>query len=296
MQYIWHNGRFIPEKNATFPLLAHGLNYGTSVFEGVRAYQTKDGSAVFRLREHVDRFFRGMRALHMNIPWSKRELADAILETVRKNNLSECYIRPLAFYDSGLGLVPLPEKAHVAVAVRPWGAYLGDKPISLTVSPYTRFNPSSVAPGLKIGGYYATSVLVSFDAHRRGFGEGLMLDKDGFVAEGAGENIFFVKNGKLIVPSSASILPGITRASVIKIAKDLGIAVAFKEKVRPAELLRADEAFLTGTATEIAAVSRIDSHKFGNGKAGHITSLIRDTFVKAVHGEVPRYRKWLSFV
>jgi len=301
---IWFDGRFVKHADARIHVLSHALHYGTSVFEGIRAYETPDGPAVFRLRDHVARLFFSASAFGMKIPHTKREIERAILKTVALNKLKECYIRPVAFYGEGkMGLVPTGADVRVAVAAWPWGAYLGEHAmISAAISPYIRFHPRSVVPGAKIGGYYATSALAALDAQKRGFDESILLDHEGNVAEGPGENIFIVRRGRLITPNSPSILPGITRDSIMTIARDLHIPVAIK-KISRRELISADEAFFTGTAAEVAAIGKIDGRRVGGFRRGvhadtpgPITAKIREHYFDATHGQLPKYRKWLSYV
>ncbi|HVO28633.1 MAG TPA: branched-chain amino acid transaminase [Candidatus Paceibacterota bacterium] len=292
---IWYDGKLVSFARARVHLLSHALHYGSSVYEGIRAYDTPHGPAIFRLHDHVDRLFRSAAALSIKVPYSEHAIEDAIIKTVAANKLRECYIRPLIFYGEGqMTLFPRGAKVHIAVAAWPWGAYLGgSKVLSTCLSPYIRFHPRSIAPGAKIGGYYATSVMATIDARRRGFDECIMLDHEGYLAEGPGENIFVAKHGKLFTPRSPSILSGITRASVVQIARDLGIPVATR-KISAAELRSADEAFFTGTAAEVAAIGKVDGKKIGDGGLGRITQRVRSAYLEAVHGRLPRYKKWLA--
>jgi branched-chain amino acid aminotransferase len=292
---IWLDGKFVPFANARIHVLTHGLHYGSGVFEGIRVYKTSTGPVIFRLKDHVDRLFYSASALDIKIPYTKREIEQAIVKTVARNNLKECYVRPVIFYGEGqMTLMPKGAKVHVAVAVWPWGAYLGEHAaLSATISPYIRFHPRSIVPGAKIAGLYATSVLATLDARKRGFHESILLDHERNVAEGPGENIFIVRRGKLFTPDSPSILPGITRASVITIARDLHIPVAIK-KVSLKDLKTADEAFFSGTAAEVAGIGKIDGRKIGKGGGGPITAIIRKHYLAAAHGQLPKYRKWLT--
>jgi branched-chain amino acid aminotransferase len=294
---VWHNGKFVKLELANVPILSHALHYGSGVFEGIRAYETARGPAVFRLGEHIDRLFRSASVFDMRIPYSKKALANAVLAIISKNGFKECYVRPIIFYGEGqMALMPRGAKLHVTVAGWPWGAYLGEHTVlSLGVSRYVRFHPRSIVPGAKISGYYATSVLATIEARKRGFSEALLLDHEGFVAEGPGENIFMVKKGKLYTPKSPSILPGITRASVITLARDLGL-VAIEKKISLKELFAADEVFLTGTAAEVAPVGKINGRRIGSGKGGPVTAKIRAAYLDAVHGRSPRYQKWLTML
>lgn len=295
---IWHNGKFVSLKDAKISILSHALHYGTGVFEGMRAYETPRGTAIFRLKEHVDRLFFSASQFGVPLPYTKKEIAQAIKKTVLINKLTECYIRPIIFFGEGpLGLSPQPTKLHVAIAAWPWGAYLGEhKELSIGVSKYIRFHPKSIVPGTKINGYYAMSALVTLDAKARGFDECILLDHEGLIAEGPGENIFIVKRGILFTPKSLSILPGITRDSIMSLAKDMGITVREK-KMSIKELADADEAFFTGTAAEVAIIQKFNRKKIGNhAKTEKIGPTIREAYIKAVHGKIPRYRRWLSLV
>jgi branched-chain amino acid aminotransferase len=294
---IWLDGKFVKSADAHINVLSHALHYGSSVFEGIRAYETPDGPAVFRLHDHVERFFFSADALGIKIPYTEREIERAILKTVALNKLKECYIRPIAFYGEGqMALMPSGATIHVAIAAWPWGAYLGEHAmLSAVVSPYVRFHPRSVVPGAKIGGYYATSVLATIDARKRGFNESILLDHEGNVAEGPGENIFMVRRGRLITPRSPSILPGITRDSVLAIARDLRIPVAVK-KISLRDLMNADEAFFTGTAAEVASIGKVNGRRIGGGrKPGPVTRKIREHYLAATHGQLRKYKKWLAF-
>ncbi|HUC01796.1 MAG TPA: branched-chain amino acid transaminase [Candidatus Paceibacterota bacterium] len=297
MSVIWLDGKFVPSRKATANILSHALHYGTGVFEGIRAYQTANGSAVFRLPEHVDRFFRSISAFGVALPYTKKEIKDAIREAVLKNKLRECYIRPIAFFGEGsMGLTVKNAVLHVAIAAWPWGAYLGgDSPLSIGISNYARFDPRSIVPGAKISGFYATSVLASIEAHRRGFDECVLLDTKGYVSEGPGENIFLIKHKILYTPDSASILPGITRESIMTIAKDMGIRTVQKP-ITVKELMAADEAFFSGTAVEVASIGKIERRRIGTGGTGPVTGALKEAYASATHGAARRYRSWLTSV
>ena len=301
---IWHNGTFVKPSAANVPVLSHALHYGSGVFEGIRVYETPRGPAIFRLRDHIDRLFRSASAFGMHIPYRRDVIERAAVKLVSRSGFKECYVRPIVFYGEGkMQMDPTGAKLHVFIAAWPWGKYLGDHPaLSVGVSPYVRFHPKSVIPGAKISGYYATSVLARMDAQKRGFNEALLLDHLGNVAEGPGENIFMIKRGKLFAPASPSILEGITRASVIAIARDLGMPFV-KKKITLAHLMAADEAFFAGTAVEIAPVARINKRRIGPGgargaraAASPLTAKIRAAYFGATHGTLPRYRKWLTAV
>lgn len=295
MRKIWHNGKFVKWNSARIHVLNHALHYGSGVFEGVRAYSTARGPAIFRLRDHVNRLFNSAAAFDIKIPYTRSSIANAIMKLVSLNRLKECYIRPIVFYgEGGMRLYPQGASVEVVIAAWPWGKYLGDHPaLSVGISKYTRFDPRSISLGAKISGFYATSVLASIEARKRGFDECLLLDHKGYVAEGPGENLFLIKNGKLIVPESPAILNGFTRDSILKIAKDLKIR-AVRRRVLKRELFSADEGFFTGTAAEVAAIGKINGRKIGSGRMGSITAEIKKRYLAAVHGELPQYQKWLS--
>ena len=299
---IWLNGALVPQEEARVSVLAHALHYGTSVFEGIRAYATDEGPAIFRLEEHVERLFHSAKILRLEIPYTPEQIASAIVETVRTNGLKSCYIRPLAWFGAtSLGVNPLPNNpADVMVATWEWGAYLGEEAVrkgaKLVTSSWRRF-PGDVMPGkAKAGGNYVNSALAKMDALAAGADEALLLDKEGYVAEGSGENLFFVKNGVIHAIEHSVNLPGITRDSVIEIAEDLGFTVKEAYRVTREILFTADEVFMTGTAAEVTPVSMIDQRPIGTGSAGEITMQLRKVYLEAVTGKRPEYRKWLTFV
>lgn len=296
-KWIWMDGKFVPNAKAKIHVLSHALHYGTAVFEGIRAYETPQGPAIFRLGEHVNRLFRSASALGMKLPYSKVAVAGAAKKLIAKNRLRSAYIRPLVFYGEGqMGLGTKGAVLHVMVAAWPWGAYLGDHTaLSLAVSRYIRFNPRSVVPGAKISGYYATSTLATLEVKSRGFDEALLLDHQGFVAEGPGENIFMIKGKKLFTPPAQNILPGITRASVMTIARDLHVPVREKA-ITLKELMSADEAFLTGTAAGIVPVAKINKKIIGQRAPGPMTWQISVAYDNIIHGRSPRYQRWLTAV
>ena len=299
---IWLDGAFVPQEEAKTSVLSHGLHYGTSVFEGIRAYATERGPAVFRLGEHLDRLFHSAKAILLEIPYTKEELAEAILETIRRNGWSSCYIRPLAWFgDRSLGVNPLPNNpAHVMVATWEWGAYLGEdavrKGARLITSSWRRF-PGDVMPGkAKVGGNYVNSALAKMEALRAGANEAILLDAQGFVAEGSGENLFYVERGVIYTLENSVTLPGITRDSVIRIARDLGYEVRVAHRVTRDVLYSADEVFMTGTAAEVTPVSQIDWRPIGGGEAGEITMRLREVYLEAATGKRPEYESWLTYV
>jgi len=294
---IWLDGKFIDWQEAKIHILTHTLHYGGGVFEGIRAYQTKKGTAVFRLKEHIERFFYSASCLEMKLPFSKKEIEKAILETIYINELKECYIRPLAFFGYGkMGLHPADIPINIAITVWPWGAYLGEKEtVSVKISQYLRLHPQSIISQAKICGYYVNSILSSLEVKKLGFDEALLLDFEGYIAEGPGENIFMIKNNELYTPSLGTILPGITRDSIIKIAKDLNILVKEK-KITPQEIKLADEVFFTGTAVEVCPIGKIDEILINQEKIGEITKKIKNIYNRVVRGQEKKYQKWLTLI
>lgn len=296
---IWYNGTFVDWKEAKVHVLVHGLHYGSGVFEGIRCYATEKGSFIFRLKEHVDRMYRSAEAYKMEIPYARGEIEEAIKETIRVNGLDACYIRPIAFFGyHHLGLNPTGCPVDCAIAVWPWAAYLGDEAaeggIRCTFSPWRRIDPNTLPVTAKAVGHYLNSILASLDAKERGFAEAILLDTKGYVAEGPGENIFAVKDGTLYTPEAdSSILPGITRASVIELAQDMGYEVVEKRMTKE-ELLSADEAFFTGTAVEIVPIREIDNVTIGGSKKGKVTSVIQRKFFDVLNAREEKYMKWLA--
>lgn len=296
---IWMNGQLIPWDDAKVHVLTHGLHYGTSVFEGVRCYDTEIGPAVFRHAEHVDRLFRSAELYYMPIPFTREQLRDATNATIAGNNLRSCYIRPLVFRGYGqMGLFPLDAPVDVMIACWEWGAYLGEagkrEGIRAKISSWRRISPQSLIPQAKAGGQYLNSVLAKIEVQKAGYEEAILLDEHGNVCEGSGENIFVVRDGKIATPPlTASILNGISRDSAMTIAKDLGFELEVRDITR-AELYLADEVFMTGTAAELVPVREIDDHAVGTGRPGEVTLAIQKTFEDALHGRDPRYRDWLD--
>ncbi len=294
---IWLNGRMTDWQNASVHVLSHALHYGSGVFEGIRFYKTARGAAIFRLKEHVARLFYSARSLEMKIPFTQKQVFDAIVKTVRINKISAGYIRPLAFFDYGkMGLNPTGAKVSLAIACWPWNSYLGGKPIRVKTSKFIRLHPDSVVGDAKVCGHYVNSILASLETQKAKFDEALFLDHRGFVAEGPGENIFFLKKGILHTPKLGSILAGITRMSVAELAEK-----EFKMKIREGnfklpDVYSADEVFFTGTAAEIQPIGSIDSRKISDGKVGEFTAKLREKFLAVVAGEVPKYKKWLTTV
>lgn len=299
---IWLDGKLVPWHEANVHVLTYTLHYGFGVFEGIRCYQTQNKrSAIFRLPEHVDRLFNSAKIIGIEIPYSRQEITDVILQVVTANKLVECYIRPIVFLGHNkMGLNPAGIDVRVAIAAWPWGAYLGEdslnKGIRVRVSSFTRHHVNISMTKAKACGHYINSILAKTEAVRDGYDEAILLDSQGFVSEGSGENIFLYSKGTLKTPQlSCANLEGITRDSVMEICKHLKIKLEEKIITRD-DLYIADEAFLSGTAAEVTPIREIDNRKIGNGKRGEITSLIQKTFFDAVRGVNPTFKKWLTEV
>jgi len=298
-ELIWQNGEFVAWDDAQVHVLSHGLHYGTGVFEGIRAYETEQGTAVFRMREHLERLEKSAQLYFMDLPFARDALREATHELIRRNKLRSCYIRPLAFRGYGeMGLYAQSAPIEVMIAVWSWGAYLGEegkkKGIRAKVSSWRALSGESLIPHAKASGQYLNSILAKTESAKAGYDEAILLDDTGNVSEGSGENIFLVRDGKLITPGHTSaILDGITRRSVIQIAGDLGYQVEERDIAR-AELYLADEVFFTGTAAELVPVREIDDHPLG--APGEITRHVQDKFEDALHGRAEEYREWLDFV
>jgi branched-chain amino acid aminotransferase len=298
---IWHNGELVAWEDAKVHVLTHGLHYGTGVFEGERCYDTVHGPAIFRHIDHLQRLFRSAELYYMPIPYTLDELRAATHELIAANELRECYIRPIAFRGYGqMGINPLEAPVEVSIAVWPWGAYLGDdgktQGIRAKVSSWRRISHDSLIPQAKACGQYLNSVLAKVEATKAGYQEAILLDSQGFVSEGSGENIYVVRDGQIVTPpQTAGILDGISRKSIIKIARDLGIEVVERNLAR-AELVLADEVFMSGTAAELCPVREIDDHPIGGGEPGPVTREVQRVFDDALHGRDPRYVDWLDVV
>ncbi len=296
--WIWYDGKLVPWRDATTHVLTHSLHYGLAVFEGLRAYKTVDGTAIFRLKEHTDRLFNSAHIYMMKIPYPRDVLMEAHKEVVRANKLENCYLRPIAFYGSEkMGVCPKGATVHVAIAAWPWGAYLGaeglQKGIRVKTSSFARHHVNVSMCRAKYSGTYANSILANVEATEHGYDEGLLLDVDGFVAEGAGENLFVVKNGKIYEPELTSALIGITRDTVIPLAADLGYEVRAKRITRD-DLYIADEAFFTGTAAEVTPIREVDGRQIGIGRRGPVTTKLQKAFFDLVNGKNKRYPQWLA--
>ncbi len=297
---IWMDGKFVDWKDANTHILTHTLHYGLGVFEGIRCYKTKKGSAIFRLKEHVQRLFKSCHIMQITPKYTPQEISKAIIESVKVNKLEECYIRPLVYLGYGaMGIYPKDSPVNVAIAVWPWGAYLGDEGlkngIRLKVSSFTRHHVNVSMTKSKTCGDYVNSILAKREAVSSGYDEALLLDTQGYVAEGSGANLFIVRNGVLKTPPITSVLEGITRNSIIEIAEKLKISVREANFTRD-ELYIADEAFLTGTAAEITPVREVDGRVTGNGKPGPVTKKLQDKFFKIVKGEDKAYKSWLAYI
>ncbi len=268
--FIWQDGKLVPWREATTHVLTHSLHYGMSVFEGVRAYRTERGTAIFRLEDHTDRLFNSAHIFQMAMPYDKATINEAHKEVLRGNNLEAGYLRPIAFYGSEkMGVSPKGAKVHVVVAAWPWGAYLGEegleRGIRVKVSSYTRHHVNISMVRAKASGHYINSILANNEVTNEGYDEAMLLDPEGYVAEGAGENLFIVKKGKLYTPDLTSCLEGITRATVLQIAEELGLSVQEKRITRD-EVYTCDEAFFTGTAAEVTPIQSLDGRIIGSGK------------------------------
>jgi branched-chain amino acid aminotransferase len=296
--FIWYDGKLVPWREATTHVLTHSLHYGLAVFEGVRAYKTVNGTAIFKLKEHTDRLFNSAHIYRMPMPYDRETIMAAQKEVVRANKLESCYVRPIAFFGSEkMGVSPRGAKTHVAVAAWPWGAYLGEegmeKGIRVKTASYARHHVNVSMCRAKYSGTYANSILANMEATEDGYDEALLLDVDGFVAEGSGENLFVVKDGQIYEPEIASALVGITRATVHVLAKELGYSVISKRLTRD-DLYIADEAFFTGTAAEVTPIRELDNRQIGEGRRGPITTKIQSLFFDVVNGKVPAHSDWLT--
>ncbi len=300
---IWMDGVLVDWDQARLHVLSHGLHYGTGAFEGIRAYKTPSGVAIFRLREHMERLVRSCRILMMEIPYTVDQLCDAALEVVRINELYDgCYLRPLVYLGYGeMGVNPLGAPVNVAMAAWPWGAYLGDEGVAhgvrMKISSWRRHDPNAMPTAAKGTGMYVNSALAKVEAVKSGYAEAILLGPDGRVSECTGENIFVVRDGVVLTPppSEAGALAGITQATVVQIARDLGYEVRFESLVRT-DLYLADEAFLTGTAAEVVPIASVDDRAVGVVTPGPVTSALQSTYHHAVRGELPRYEEWLARV
>jgi branched-chain amino acid aminotransferase len=298
-EFIWMNGEIVRWEDARIHVLTHALHYGSGVFEGIRAYETERGTAVFRHQDHLQRLKRSADLYYMDLPYSLEKLREATHELIRQNNLRSCYIRPIAFRGYGeMGLFPLNTPVEVVIAVWPWGAYLGEegqkRGIRAKVASWRRMSADSFIPQAKACGQYLNSILAKVESAKAGYDEAILLDDHGHVSEGSGENVFVVRDGVISTPpATASILEGITSASVKQIAADLGFEVVERDIAR-GELFQADEMFLTGTAAEVVPVREVDDHLLG--EPGELTKAIQKRFFEAIKGEREEYLEWLDIV
>ena len=297
---IWKDGHMVDWRDATLHMLTHSLHYGMAVFEGVRAYNTANGTAIFRLKEHTQRLFNSAKIFQMKVPFDMDTIMNAQLDVVRANKLESCSLRPLVWIGSEkMGVSARGNTIHVGIAAWPWGAYLGEeglaKGIRVKTSSFTRHHVNVSMVRAKASGYYINSILANQEVTADGYDEALLLDTEGYVSEGAGENIFIVKSGKIYTPDLASCLDGITRDSVVTIARDLGIEVIEKRITRD-EVYCADEAFFTGTAAEVTPIRELDGRAIGEGSRGPITEKIQSMFFDIVGGKATKYNHWLTRV
>ncbi len=295
---IWMDGRLVDWADANVHILTHTLHYGTGAFEGIRCYKTKDGSAIFRLQEHMDRLFDSCHILNIQPPFTPKQVSRAIVDTIKANRLKECYIRPLVFIgDGAMGLYHKGNPIRVAVAVWPWGAYLGEdgirNGIRVKVSSFTRLHVNVTMTKSKTCGDYVNSTLAKSEAVACGYDEALILDTAGFVSEGTGQNVFIVRDGELITPPLPSILEGITRRSIIEMARKEKISIHERNFTRD-EVYIADEAFFTGTAAEVTPIREVDGRAIGNGRPGPVTKKLQGLFFKIVKGQTKAYKSWLT--
>ena len=299
VETIWMDGELVDWNDAKVHVLSHAMHYGSGVFEGIRAYATDRGAMVFRIDDHVARLFRSAKLYHMDIPYSPQEMEAAIMRTISANGLDGCYIRPVVFRGYGeMGLNPLPAPVNVTIAVWAWGAYLGEEALErgvrAKISSWKRNDQNALPPGAKATGQYINSSLAKMEAHHAGYDEAIMLNNTGYITDGSGENVFIVKDAALYTPPvSAGCLDGITRATVIRIARDAGYGVDERNLTR-FDLYASDEAFFTGTAAEVTPIREIDDRAPAAAGLGPITKEIQGIFFDAVHGKVERYASWLT--
>ncbi len=298
---IWMDGAMVPYEQANVHVLTHSLHYGLAVFEGMRCYKAEGGRpAIFRAGEHIRRLFDSAHILEMTIPFGQEQVLKACADVVRINKFEECYIRPIAFYGEGeMGLSARGNRVRLAIAAWPWGAYLGEESLKsgvrLKTSSFVRFHHNSFMANAKASGNYINSILASYEARRTGYDEALLLDVEGYVAEGSGENLFVARDGVVLTPPRTSILPGITRDAVIRILSDMGTTLVEQHFARDLVYI-ADETFMTGTAAEVIPVRELDDRRIGSFVPGPITERVQKVFRAASQGEEPRYRDWLYYV
>ena len=298
-KYIWFNGEMVEWDRAQVHVMTHALHYGSSVFEGIRAYDTPNGTAIFRLKEHIQRLFDSAKIYWMEMPFDKAAIEQACCDIVTKNDMKSAYLRPLAFIGNvGLGVLPKSDKVEVMIGALPWGAYLGDDALAngvdVMVSSWSRLAPNTIPTGAKAGGNYLSSQLIAREARRNGYVEGIALDVNGYISEGSGENLFIIKNGVLYTsPTTSGILPGITRDSIMTLARELGYTIR-EESLQREALYLADEIFMCGTAAEITPVRSVDRMQIGEGCRGPITEEIQKAFFGLFNGETEDKWGWLT--
>ena len=301
VEKIWMDGELVPWHEAKVHVLSHALHYGSGVFEGIRAYETARGPAVWHLDEHLKRLYRSAKLYHLDIPFSVDAISDGTKETIRANGLNACYIRPLVIRGYGeMGVNPLNAPVNVIIAVWPWGAYLGEdaleRGVRIKISSWRRNGQNSLPSGAKATGQYINGVLAKVESLKAGYDEAIMLNEQGYITDGSGENVFIVRAGTLVTPTTqAGCLDGITRDSVIRIARDLGYEVREENLVRT-DLYNADECFFSGTAAEITPIREIDDRAVGEGHRGPITKELQGAFFSATKGETEKYANWLTYV
>ena len=299
---IWMNGEYVDWEDATIHVLSHGMHYGTGIFEGVRAYDTEEGTAIFRWEEHLDRFYNSAKPYDMDIEFSREELTEATLEIVRRNDLDSAYIRPLAYYGyDSLGVSPGDCPTDVTIAAWPWGAYLGEEAlkngIEVKVSSWRKHSSSQIPTNAKTTGLYVNSLLAGEEARRNGFEEAIVLNKEGNVAEGPGENIFLVRDDEIYTPGlSESILDGITRDTVITLAEERGYTVHDNVSISRGELHTADELFFTGSAAEVTPIRQVDNVEVGDGGRGPVTEELQTAFFDLVERRTDDHEEWFTYV
>ena len=298
-KYIWFNGEMVEWDRAQVHVMTHALHYGSSVFEGIRAYDTPNGTAIFCLKEHIQRLFDSAKIYWMQMPFDKAAIEQACCDIVTKNDMKSAYLRPLAFIGNvGLGVLPKSDAVEVMIGALPWGAYLGEEALSqgvdVMVSSWSRLAPNTIPTGAKAGGNYLSSQLIAREARRNGYVEGIALDTNGYISEGSGENLFIVKNGVLYTsPATSGILPGITRDTIMTLARELGYTVR-EESLQREALYLADEIFMCGTAAEITPVRSVDRMQIGEGRRGPITESIQKSFFGLFNGETEDKWGWLT--
>ncbi|ERG95337.1 branched-chain amino acid transaminase [Haloquadratum walsbyi] len=302
VETIWQDGSFVDWDDATVHVLTHGLHYGTGVFEGVRCYDTQNGPAIFRWDEHLERLYQSAQPYDMEIPYTREELTEATLELLRREQLESCYIRPVAFYGYGsLGVSPGDNPVDVAIAAWPWGAYLGEEALTngveVMISSWRKHASSQIPTNAKTTGLYVNSLLAGEEARRNGYTEAIVLNKEGNVAEGPGENIFMIRDGEIYTPGlSESILDGITRDTVIELAQDRGYTVHDRATISRGELNTADELFFSGTAAEVTPIRKVDNVVIGDGGRGPVTEELQQAFFDLINRETDAHAEWFSYV